>query len=69
MVAKDKHYIRKEHGPKPWDMGSPGDSQISSRKIITIKMRQKLDNFHTQLVKEELGSADSEKLYYKLDGL
>ena len=32
-------------------------------------MRQKLDNFHTQLVKEELGSADSEKLYYKLDGL
>ena len=42
MVAKNKHHIRKKHGPKPWGVWFPADSAISSRKIITIKMRQSL---------------------------
>ena len=52
-VAKNKHHIRKEHGPKPWGMGSSGVSLISSRKIITMKMRQSLGHFGTKRVKRE----------------
>ena len=51
MLAKNKHNIRKGHGPKPWDMRFPGDLSISSRKIITMKMRQTLGHFGTKRVK------------------
>ena len=50
MVAENKHHIRKEHVPKQWGMGFPGDSSISSRKIVTMKMRQNLGHFVTKLV-------------------
>ena len=36
MLAAKKHHIQKEHGPKPWGMGFPGDSSISSGNIITM---------------------------------
>ena len=51
MVAKNKHHIQKQHGPKPWGMGFSGDSSISSRKIITIKIRQNLGHFDTKKIK------------------
>ena len=51
MVAKNKHHIRKEHGLTPSGMGFPRDSSISSRRIITMKMRQNLRHFGTKRVK------------------
>ena len=51
MVAKNKHHIRKEHGPKPWSMGFPGNLSFSFRKIITLKMRQNLEQFGTKRIK------------------
>ena len=45
MVAKNKHHVRKEHGQ--WGMSFPGDSSISSRKMITMKMLQNLGQFGT----------------------
>ena len=45
MVAKNKHHIGKEHGPKPWAIGFTGDSSISTRQIIMMKMRQSLGLF------------------------
>ena len=50
MLPKNKHHIRKEHGLKSWGMDFPGDSKISSRKIITMKMRQNLGHFGTKRV-------------------
>ena len=50
MKAKNKHHIRTEHGPKPWDMNFPGDLSISARKIITMKTRQNLGHFVTQQI-------------------
>ena len=47
MVAENKHHIRKKDGSKPSDMGFPGDSSISSKKIITMKTRQSLGHFGT----------------------
>ena len=36
---------------KSWSMCLPGDSSNSSRKIITMKMRQSLGHFGTKRVK------------------
>ena len=54
MLAKNKYHIRKEHGPKSWGMGFPGDSLISARKIITMNMRQNLGDFGTKRVEQKL---------------
>ena len=51
MLAKNKYYVRKKHGPKPYGMNLPDESSISSRKIITMKMRQNLGHFGTNRVK------------------
>ena len=51
MAARNKHHIWKKRDPKPWNMGFPGDSSISSRKIITMKMRQNLGHFGMKRVK------------------
>ena len=51
ILSKNKHHTRKKHGPKPWVMDFPGDSSISSRKIIKTKMRQNLGHFDTKRIK------------------
>ena len=40
MLARNKHHIWKEHGPKAWDMDIPRDSLISSSEMIMMKMQQ-----------------------------
>ena len=54
MVAKNKHHVWKERGPKPWGMSFPSVSLISSRKIITIKVQQNLGHFGIKQVDNSL---------------
>ena len=49
MLDKNKHHIRKEQRSKLWGMGFPGDACVSSRIIVTTKMRRNSGHFGTKL--------------------
>ena len=50
ILAKNKHHIWKELGPKPCRIDFTGDSLIFSRKIITVKIQQNLGHFGAKRV-------------------
>ena len=57
-------HIRKEHGRKPWGMGYPGDTSTSSRKVITMKMRQNLGHsVRDRLSRFKFGTFPLDHLY------